>query len=367
MSIRSPMQSGSVPPGRSARSQDPPQRVLIVKPSALGDVCRTAPALATLSRALPHARIDWMVRELFADVVRYHPALSAVVDFPRKRFANAWRSPAVLAEAVAWAGQLRRRQYDLVVDLQGLFRTGLFTRLTCSPQRVGFANAREGAWLGYNQRHWIDPKMHAVDRMLGLLEAAGYPGERDMRLYVGEQDQHWLDGYLDEHGGRGAPYACLAPTARWLCKCWPIEHHIDIGRRLLDSGIAGNRLIVIAAPDERARVQPLLDAFRGDRRVSLPTTSVGQMMAIVAGAALIVCNDSAPLHMAVGFDCPLVAVFGPTNPALAGPYRRDDCVVQPEGIRPPDMTRYRHRNDQRLIAQVTVDAVWRKVVEQLDR
>ena len=370
MSKRSPRHCGSDGLGPTPAAVDgdaAPARVLIVRPSALGDVCRTVPALATLRRSLPRARIDWMVRARFADAVRYHPALSGVVNFPRQRFAAAWRNPAACAEAVAWARNLRRPHYDLVIDLQGLFRSGLFTRLTGAPRRVGFANAREAAWLGYNQRHWVNPNIHAVDRMLALLEALGYRLEHDMRLYVGEQDQQWLDDYLDDRGGRGGRYACLAPTAQWQCKCWPLERYIDIGRKLLDAGVAGKRLIIVAAPGEHRRVQPLLDAFQDDPRVTCPSTTIGQMMAVVAGAALIVCNDSAPLHVAVGFDRPLVAVFGPTNPALAGPYRRAECVVQPEGIRPPDMTRYRHRNDQRLIAQVTVDAVWRKVVEQLDR
>ena len=343
-------------------------RVLIVRPSALGDVCRTVPAVASLRRALPDARIDWMVREAFADAVRHHTALDNVVIFPRARFGALWRSPTVLTEAVAWARRLARQRYDIVIDLQGLFRSGLFTRLTRSPQRIGFSNAREVAWLGYNRRYWIDPNVHTVDRMLGLLEAHGYPIEHDTRLYVGEEDQQWLDDRLGGGGEPAVPYTCLAPMARWQCKCWPLQRYIEIGRRLLADGIGGERLIVIAAPDERQYIEPLLDAFRDDDRVTCPTTTVGQMMAVVANSRLLVSNDSAPLHMAVGFDRPIVAIFGPTDPALAGPYRRLECVVQPEGIQPRDMRNYRHlRSDQRLISKVPVDAVWDRIVDQLGR
>ena len=202
--------------------------------------------------------------------------------------------------------------------------------------------------------------------MLGLLEAHGYPIERDTRLYVGQEDQQWLDDYLGGGGDAPVPYACLAPMARWQCKCWPLQRYIEIGRRLLADGIAGERLIVIAAPDERQHIEPLLDAFRDDERITCPTTTVGQMMAIVANSRLLVSNDSAPLHMAVGFDRPIVAIFGPTDPALAGPYGRLECVVQPEGIRPQDMRNYRHlRSDQRLISRVPVEAVWNRIVDQL--
>ena len=341
-------------------------RVLIVRPSALGDVCRTVPALASLRRAMPDARIDWMVHENFADALRHHPALDDLVLFPQVRFGAIWRSPTVLREAIGWAGQLAQQRYDIAVDLQGLFRSGLFTRLTRAPQRIGFANARELAWLGYNRRHRVDPNVHTVDLMLGLLAAHGYPIEREMRLYVGEQDQQWLEDYLDDKGARHDPYACLAPMARWRCKCWPLERYVEIGRRLLADGVAGKRLIVVAASDEHQHIEPLLDAFRDDDRVTCPTTTVGQMMAVIANSRLLVSNDSAPLHMAVGFDRPIVTIFGPTDPALAGPYRRPECVVQPEGIRPSDMTNYRHRrNDQRLISKVPVDAVWDRIVEQL--
>ena len=92
---------------------------------------------------------------------------------------------------------------------------------------------------------------------------------------------------------------------------------------------------------------------------------LADVQAVVAAAEMVVCNDSAPLHMAVGFDRRLVTVFGPTNPALAGPYRRDDCVVQPEGITASNMKRYRHHHDQHLIARVGVEAVWAKIVQQL--
>jgi len=359
-----PPNSGSADP--SSADGDERLRVLIVRPSALGDVCRTVPALASLRRAMPDARIDWLVHENFAEAVRHHPALDELVLFPRQRFGAIWRSPAVLREAIGWARQLARQRYDIAVDLQGLFRSGLFTRLTRAPRRIGFANARELAWLGYNRRYRVDPNVHTVDHMLGLLAAHGYPIERDMRLYLGEQDKQWLDDYLDGEGKPPVPYACLAPMARWRCKCWPLKRYVEIGRRLLADGIAGERLIVVAAPDERQHVRPLLDAFRNDDRVACPTTTVGQMMAIVANSQLLVSNDSSPLHMAVGFDRPMVAVFGPTNPALAGPYRRLESVVQPEGIQPRDMMHYRHwRSDQRVISRVPVEAVWDRIVDQL--
>jgi heptosyltransferase-1 len=350
---------------------NPPQHVLIVRPSALGDVCRTVPALVSLRHALPDAQIDWLIRDTFVDAVAHHPALSTVLPFPRRRFGAMWRSPAAVREFTAWVGELRRRRYDLAIDLQGLSRSALFARLSGAGRRVGRADAREAGWLFYNQRHRIDDDQHTVDRMLALVEAAGYPGRRDLRLYVGPQDQAWMTRYLADHDVADEPYVCIAPTAQWRCKCWPIERFIELTRRLLGewrphrraaAQSGGGHVVVLAAPSERVQIAPLLDAFVDDRRVHWPTTTVGQLMAIIARTELLVCNDSAPLHIAVGFDRRIVCLFGPTDPSRVGPYQRDDTVLQPPGITPRQMTQYRRRrDDQSLIAQISLKRVWNRV------
>lgn len=341
-------------------------RLLIVRPSALGDVSRTVPALVTLRASLPEAHIDWLVHESFVDVVAHHPALDGVVPFPRDRIGAMFRSPRLAREALSWARRLSRNRYDMAIDLQGLLRSGLFTWLTRAPRRIGFANAREFAHRAYNHRHAIDVSLHTVDRMLALLEAEGFTPRPDMRLYLGEGDRSWLDTYLNHHlGGGDAPFATLAPTARWRCKCWPIEHYVEVARRLLDSGRVGDRIVVLAGPGEREDVRPLLGQL-GDRAI-FASTSVGQMMALLSRTALLVCNDSGPLHIAVGFDRPIVTVFGLTDPALVGPYGRRETVVRAPRVDPAAIASYRrHRDDQSLIAQVSVEAVWKKVIEQFD-
>ena len=342
-------------------------RILIIRPSALGDVSRTVPALATLRQTFPDAKIDWLINDTFADAVQNHPALDEVVPFPRKHFATGIRSPRGVSEILTWSRTLGDRCYDLVFDLQGLLRSGLFTWATHARQRVGFANAREMAWLCYNRRHKVDFRLHTVDRMLALLEAEGYDTiQPDMRLYISQESADWLDHWREDLDGTGN-YACLAPTAKWRCKCWPIENYIRLARQLLETSLAGDRLVILASPDEQDQLQPISNALDNDPRVVYPQTTVGQLMAIISQTNLLVCNDSAPLHIAVGFDRPIVSIFGPTNPALVGPYRRDETVIQPPGIVLSQNLNYRrHRDDQSLISQVTFDAVWEKVTEQTE-
>ena len=206
--------------------------------------------------------------------------------------------------------------------------------------------------------------------MLALAAAEGFPPRRDMRLYLGSKLETWRDEFLAGNALTGKPYAILAPTARWMCKCWPLERFTEIGRRLLRTGLAGPTIVVLAAPRERPYIQPLLAELGAlaPSAVICPTTSVGQMMALISTSSLVVCNDSAPQHLAVGFDRPLVAVFGPTDPQLEGPVGRPDSVVRPPGAELLSPIRHRHqRHDQSLIAQVTADAVWQTIEAQMRR
>jgi len=311
---------------------DPPQprRILLVRPSALGDVCRTVPVLASLRQAFPDAGIDWVVQDTFVDAVRAHPAVDEVIPFPRRRLAGWWRSPRVAREAVRWFADLRRRRYDVVYDLQGLGRSGLMAFASGAPRRVGFRSAREFAWLGYTARHAPPHAEHVVDQMLELLEREGLDTVRDMRLYAPDDAVAWWKGArrtqrLEENDA----YAVLAPTSRWVSKRWPIERWAGLIRPLRERGFA--RVVVIGAPGERSQVAPLLAGEDSDSSPIIDlvgATDIAQTMAMIRDAGLVVANDSAPLHMAVGFDVPCVGLFGPTDPAFVGPYRRPESVVR---------------------------------------
>jgi lipopolysaccharide heptosyltransferase I len=294
-----------------------PRRILIIRPSALGDVCRTVPVLASLRRAWPEATIDWIVQDDFAPAVAAHPALHELIAFPRRRWARWWRRPRAARELLGWLASLRRRRYDLVLDCQGLSRSGIMTWCTRAPRRIGHRDARELAWLGYNTRVRHEPARHAVERMLDLVRAAGAEPIPDMRLYVPATDLQWWETRRAELIG-SSPYAVLAPTSRWSSKRWPAASWIDLVQPLAERGCA--RCVLIGAPGEHAQI-PDFPAPASPRIVDLAgETTIGQTMAIIKGAAVLIANDSAPLHMAAGLERPCIGLFGPTDPALVGPY-----------------------------------------------
>lgn len=310
-----------------------PQRILIIRPSALGDVCRSVPVVVSLRRAFSDATIDWVVRDSFADAVRSHPDLSDVIEFPRRRLASWWRSPNAAAATWKWFGRLRRRRYELVVDCQGLGRSALMSAMSGAPMRIGHADARELAWLAYNERVNCPPGMHAVERMLRLLDPLGIDVVRDMRLYVPPECEQWWQQRAREEGLNRTAYAVLAPTSRWPSKRWPIERWAELIEPLRTFGLS--RCVVIGAPGEREQVRPLIDAVSARSETEprelidlVGATTVGQTMAVIAGSSLLIANDSAPLHMAVGLGVPRIGLFGPTNPDEVGPYNSSESVIR---------------------------------------
>lgn len=303
---------------------DRPSRILLIRPSALGDVCRTVPVLASLKRWAPDARIDWLVHDAYTPAVANHPDLHRAVPFPRQRLAPWWRSPSTALGLRRWLRSLRDERYDMVVDCQGLFRSGYFAWCTRAPRRVGYANAQELGWLGVNRRHHVPRDAHTVDRMLALIEREGVPPVHDMRLYTADADRAALDARL-----RGVRFALLAPASKWEGKRWRDERFAALAQSLLDDG-ASDAVAVVGSAGERAQCPRTLDACERDPRMVdlMGRTSVGGLMAAVEAAALVVANDSAPLHMAVGFDRPYVALFGPTRTELVGPYGGRGVVLQ---------------------------------------
>ncbi len=340
-----------------------PKRILIVRPSALGDVCRTVPVLASLHLAFPEAEIDWVVRDTFVEAVSAHPALHEVIPFPRARFARWWMNPAAAVEMLRWFSRLRQRRYDLVLDCQGLSRSGLISWMTRATRRVGFRDAREFAWLGYNVRYSPGSNTHAVDRMLALLPPEGVEIIPDMRLYVADEPRQSWENMQRELEIDSRPYAVLGPTASRLSKRWPTENWGQLVRSLSRRGY--RHLIVIGAPNELDQVRGI-DAAAGSEATAIVNltgqTSIGLTMAVIAQAGLVIANDSAPLHMAVGFDRPCIGLFGPTDPALVGPYLLPGAVVRKFEQGGGTSPNYRDRRlDDSLMRLISVEDVLERV------
>lgn len=327
-----------------------PRKILIIRPSALGDVCRTVPVAAALRARYPDARIEWMVQQGFEDAIRHHPAVDAIVPFNRRALGKQILR-GDLAETRAFLGSLKRAGYDMVLDAQGLARSGVFMWATRAAVRIGYRQAQEGAWLAANRRVDAPRELHTVDRMLRLAAAAGADvREPDMRLFP---DPDALSQAIVEHPER---YAVLAPTSRWASKRWPDERFAQLGVSLLRERVV-ERVVVVGAPGERDQCPACLALAADHPRVTdrVGSTSVGALMALIARSSLVIANDSAAVHMAIGFDRPTVALYGPTDVARVGPYRRDADVIQHR--EPGDSMDHKADANAAQMARIPIDEV----------
>lgn len=306
-----------------------PSNILLIRPSALGDVCRTVPVLASLRRAYPESRIDWLVQDVFAPAIAAHPALTGIVPFPRAELSR-WYAPSTTPAVRRFLSMLGERGYDMAIDCQGLLRSGLFALATRAPRRIGYDNAQELGWLGLTERIHAPKSMHTVDRMLKLAEAAsgGAAPIEDMRLYAAAPDRAWIAMHPALAGSR---FGVLAPTSRWPGKRWPGDRFAALASEMLrDQAFGIEKLALVGSPSERDQCGELLEVARRDSRIVdlIGATSVGQLLALIEASSVVVGCDSAAIHMAVGFDKPMAALYGPTRVERVGPYRRSACVVQ---------------------------------------
>jgi len=303
------------------------ERILLIKPSSIGDVVHALPFLKVLRDHYPHDLIHWLVSSACRDVVEGNPLLDNIVVYERTP-----KTKARGASFVRLLRTLRAAHYTISIDLQGLLRSAAFTVAAGAPVRVGFKNAREGAPLSYNRAVPVPSlDMHAVDRYLLVAESLGISIPASWRvefpLFVRDEARRSLDGILERSG---AEYAeCLlviAPAARWESKTWPAKHFAASANAL--SRKHGLQVIVTGSPAEVACAQKVASLMDTKPVVLAGKISLAQMIALVSRARLLLTNDSGPMHIADALGTPLVAVFGPTNPVRTGPYRQRTHVVR---------------------------------------
>jgi lipopolysaccharide heptosyltransferase I len=297
------------------------ERVLIVKPSSLGDIVHSLPFLAALRRKLPEAQITWLVGRASVNLLEGHPALDALMVFERERWGDVGRLPGSLCEVISFARDLRRRRFDLVIDLQGLFRSGALTWLTGAPRRVGFENAREWAHVFYNERVKVpDGEIHAVARCLLVAKALGcnVSGVPAFEVAVGEAARARADKLLARANPEGKRVVAVLPSARWSTKRWPADYFSELANRVSVSLDA--HIIFLGARDDRGLIQRITGRMKNAAANLAGETTLKESAALMERAAVVIANDSGPMHLAVALGRPTVALYGPTSPERTGPY-----------------------------------------------
>ena len=337
------------------------ERILVVRLSAMGDVIHTLPAAQALRAALPEAMIGWIIEERWAELLCApgtplrgpRSAQRPLADWVHPVSLTGWRKslftiPTLQQIAKVW-NDVRSVHYDVAVDLQGAIRSGVLARWSGAPRVYGASEPRESPASLWYTRRVIARGAHVVEQYLSVAEAVT---QRKMKQppiefpHDTEAEQR-IDQRLAEQ--RISNFAILNPGAGWGAKRWPAERYGRVARALADDGV---RAILNYGPGEDDLAREAAAASAG---TAVPMKcSITELIALTRRARLFIGGDTGPLHLAAVLQVPVVAIFGPTDPARNGPYGTRSIVLRNPAS---PTTHARHTQPDQGLLEIGVDAV----------
>ena len=318
-------------------------KLLVVRLGSLGDIVHAFPAVGALRESFPNAEIIWLT----------HPKWETLVA--ASRLANeVWtvdtRDWASLRGILA---RIRRHHFDAAIDYQGLWKSASIPFLARVPRRIGFSSetVREaGVPMLYTDRVHVNPAAHVADQNGELsLRAGAKTGTAGVRLQIWPEDETSVKKTLLSQDI--AEYVVLSPGGGWRSKCWPAGYFGKLALCIWEE--LKLRCVINVGPGEDDLVQGVLAAAQAARPATY-SGDLGELMALLKNASAVVAGDTGPLHLADALGGPIVAIFGPTDPARNGPYRHSGVVLRWEGA---ETTYKRGIEPHESLQHISVDEV----------
>jgi len=290
-------------------------RIFIIKPSALGDIVQALPLLASLRKSFPSRYIAWGVKEKFSELLEKHPYLDEVIVWKERGF---WK----------FVREIRKRRFNIVLDLQGLFRTGLVTYLSKAPQRWGFSKeeAKEHQFMFLNIR--IPTKStHIVEKYLDFAEHLQadriieflIPEKESAREYIGQYLQR-INILPDDK------LIALIQSTGWENKTWKPERFAQLGR-LLSLKVDWKVIVIWGLGESEKQKAQAINRIAANKLLIAPQTTVSQLVSLLKRCSMAIGGDTGPLHLAAALGLPVVGLYGPTPPSRNEPYTKKKEII----------------------------------------
>jgi lipopolysaccharide heptosyltransferase I len=315
-------------------------KIAIVKLSSLGDVIHALPVACALRRAYPAAHLSWIVEAREHAILRDHPDLDVVLPVDTRLWRRLIRRPAGARQVWQKVCRLERRirasRFDVTIDVQGLIKSGLLTAYTGAPLRIGFSPGWCWEWPNslFTNRHVTPPPAarHVVEQYLSLLAPLGVSaGTPEFHIPLRPAAEARMEEFLGEQGvKRHDVLVGLNPGASRENKRWPVSHMRALAERLGTE--PGVRLLLLWGPDEIHMARQIRDGL-STRAILAPPTDLDELASLLRRCALVVANDTGPLHLAAALGAPCLGLYGPTPAERNRPYGR-----QCRGLQSPDGT-----------------------------
>jgi 3-deoxy-D-manno-octulosonic-acid transferase/heptosyltransferase-1 len=310
--------------------------ILIVKLSAIGDVIHTLPALNAIRAHFPKAHITWLIEEDAAALVQGHAALDRVLISRRKAWIKTLFSrqgPDSLRQAYQFIRQLRQTTYDIILDFQGLLKSGVLIGLARGKRKIGFDRGMEHgeeSHLFLNERiPPVDMGIHALTRSMMLLEASLGIATDDIVFDLPMSPADWVAArYLIGNPGEtlNGPVIVVHPIAKWETKLWDNRKFSRLCETLIQKYHAR---VVLTGGQSDGQTMREIQTGMGERVVNLAgKTSLMTLAALFEMADCVISTDTGPMHLAAAVGTPVVALFGPTASWRTGPFGPNHQVIQ---------------------------------------
>jgi len=304
--------------------------ILIVKLSAIGDVIHTLPSLAALRRLYPESHITWVVEEAAADLVTGHPYLDSVLVSRRKSWSRDLlrgrvRSP--LSEIGNFVRKLRQRDYDLVIDFHGLFKSSIIVFLSRGKRKLGYDSWQEISGLFLNEKIPEDVNKHAVDRYLDFPRYLGAEIDRvEFTLPSDKNAEEKVLRLLREYNLEDKKFVAINPIALWETKLWSDEQFACLAD-LINNKLQVN---VVFTGSEKESIEKITSLMNTECVNLGGKTTLLDLACLYKKACMVITTDSGPMHMAAAVGIPVIALFGPTDPERTGPYGDGHTIIRIE-------------------------------------
>lgn len=352
----------------SLKNIPPKSRILIVRLSAIGDVIRTIPAVHLLRKELPQAYLGWAVESAPHDLIKGHPEIDQFFIFPKKQIQQAikkgdFREAKHLLNE--FSTELKAECFEIAIDMQNLFKSGVATLLSGAKTRIGYGLSREGS--KFFLTHQITPPfkshqmMQFVDWQLELVKrlgVAGGPAQFVLPDYNPEEVA--VNQFLKEHRITG-DYFCLAPGTSWPNKSWTSKGMAGLADRLSQYG----KVVIIGSKLDRKIAAQVLEQSKSNPIDTIGQFNLRELAVLLGKARFYIGGDTGPMHLAVAVGTQVFAWFGPTSPAVHGPYQEEAVVFNLKLHCQP--CNKRKCDSKECLRDLDLETVWRRMEPYLKR
>ncbi len=291
------------------------KRILVIQTASIGDVILATPLVESLHQALPDAKIDFLLKKGIEPLFENHPFLNEIIiwDKANRKYKNYFK---ILFK-------IRKKSYDLIVNVQRFSSTGLLTVLAGSKQTIGFDKNPFSFFYSTRVKHLFSTggeDLHEVDRNLELLHLLQIKPFRSPMLYPSENDYAGIKKYKTN------PYICIAPASLWFTKQFPVEKWVDFANALPEKFAT----FLIGSGSDRELCDRILSDSANSRVINLAgNLSLLQTASLMKDAEMNYVNDSAPQHLASSVNAPVTTIFCSTIPAFGfGPLSENSKVIE---------------------------------------